>query len=174
LIGIDVATGARHPVPNFPGDAAWPALSPDGKWLAYAQAPNGTSQNEIYVSPWPALDRRWQVSDSGGTGPVWTRNGRELIFVQRVGADSLHNPITRVYAAEVGDLASSAPGRPRLLFTAPMCISNPLRCYDVSTDGSHIFSVRLLSTPAPPAHMYAMANWFTQLRALSAQAEAHK
>jgi eukaryotic-like serine/threonine-protein kinase len=174
LMGIDVASGAQHAVPNFPSDAGWEVLSPDGKWLAYAQAPAGTSKLEVYVSSWPAMDRRWQVSDSGGTEPAWTRNGRELIFMESVGTDSLQNSIARVYAAEIGDLSSAAPGRPHLLFTAPNVISDPHRAYDVSADGSHFFTVRLLPTRPAPAQMYAMANWFTQLRALSAQAEAHK
>lgn len=57
-----------------------PALSPDGRWLAYASIESG--QWEIYVQPFPALERgRWQVSRGGGTGPMWGNSGKELFYV---------------------------------------------------------------------------------------------
>jgi Tol biopolymer transport system component len=176
LVGIDLDTGARHAVPNYPSGVVWPTLSPDGKWLAYGQVTPDTRQTEVYVSPWPKLDRRGQVSDSGGGEPAWTRDGRELIYVQlsSVQLSSTDTVGNRLYAVEMDHLPSGAPGRPHLLFTAFLGNTTPLRSYDVSADGSHFYTVRFLPTQAAPAHMYAMANWFSELRALSAQAEARK
>jgi Tol biopolymer transport system component len=46
-----------------------PAVSPDGRWLAYSSAESGTA--EVYVRPFPdAATARWQFSASGGTNPV--------------------------------------------------------------------------------------------------------
>ena len=46
------------------------ALSPDGRWLAYNS--NETGQYEVYVQPFPDVDRgKWQVSTDGGEWPVW-------------------------------------------------------------------------------------------------------
>lgn len=57
-----------------------PALSPDGRWLAYGSVESG--QWEIYVQPFPALETgRWQVSHGGGTGPLWAKSGKELFYV---------------------------------------------------------------------------------------------
>ena len=57
-----------------------PAMSPDGRWLAYAS--NETGQSAIYVQPFPNMDDgKWLVStDSIGRGPVWSPDGRELFY----------------------------------------------------------------------------------------------
>jgi Tol biopolymer transport system component len=39
-------------------------FSPDGKWMAYSS--NETGNSEIYVSPFPNADSKWQVSRGGG------------------------------------------------------------------------------------------------------------
>jgi serine/threonine-protein kinase len=57
-----------------------PALSPDGRWLAYASDESGI--NEVYVRPFPdAAAGRWQVSNGGGTEPRWSRDGREIFYL---------------------------------------------------------------------------------------------
>ncbi len=56
-----------------------PALSPDGKWLAYASDESG--RYEVFVRPYPDVNAgRWQVSANGGTEPQWSHNGRELFY----------------------------------------------------------------------------------------------
>ena len=55
-----------------------PAISPDGRWLAYTS--NESGRQEVYVRPYPAGAGRWQVSDNGGGYPRWARNGRELFY----------------------------------------------------------------------------------------------
>jgi serine/threonine-protein kinase len=56
-----------------------PALSPDGRWLAYTSSESG--RNEVYVRPFPDVEAgRWQVSRDGGTEPAWSHSGRELFF----------------------------------------------------------------------------------------------
>ena len=56
-----------------------PALSPDGRWLAYAS--NESGRYEVYVRPFPDANAgRWQVSRNGGNEPVWAHNGRELFY----------------------------------------------------------------------------------------------
>jgi len=54
------------------------AFSPDGRWLAYADAESGAY--EVYVRAFPDKGRRWLVSNGGGTMPLWSRNGRELFY----------------------------------------------------------------------------------------------
>jgi Tol biopolymer transport system component len=57
-----------------------PALSPDGRWLAYISDESGG--NEVYVRPFPATTTgRWQVSNGGGYSPVWSPDSRELFFI---------------------------------------------------------------------------------------------
>ena len=47
-----------------------PAISPDGRWLAYQSDESGRA--EVYVRPFPAVDQgRWTISTGGGTEPRW-------------------------------------------------------------------------------------------------------
>ncbi len=67
-------------------DEYMPALSPDGKWIAYVSVESG--REEVFVRPFPAVEQgRTQVSIAGGAHPVWSASGRELYYVER--ADTL-------------------------------------------------------------------------------------
>ncbi|HEV2291630.1 MAG TPA: protein kinase [Gemmatimonadales bacterium] len=80
--------GDTTPVPLVMGTAITdlPTLSPDGRWFAYSSMESG--QPEVFVRPFPrAGDGRWQVSLSGGVAPRWTRDGRQLYFID--GSDNL-------------------------------------------------------------------------------------
>ena len=60
-----------------------PALSPDGRWIAYVS--DETGHREVYVTSFPDMTSgRWQVSTDGGVKPLWTADGR-LFFVDRNG-----------------------------------------------------------------------------------------
>ena len=56
-----------------------PALSPDGRWLAYVSRETGAPQ--VFVRPFPGVqDGKWQISSEGALDPVWSADGRELFF----------------------------------------------------------------------------------------------
>jgi len=56
-----------------------PALSPDGRWLAYVSRETGAPQ--VFVRPFPGVqDGKWQISSEGALDPVWSGDGRELFF----------------------------------------------------------------------------------------------
>ena len=57
-----------------------PALSPDGRWLAYTS--NETGRADVYVRPFPDVESdKVRVSTDGGSGPLWAHSGTELFFV---------------------------------------------------------------------------------------------
>jgi serine/threonine-protein kinase len=60
------------------GNENHPALSPDGRWLAYTSDRSG--QYEIYLRPYPDLDGLQKISTAGGMGPLWRSDSRELYF----------------------------------------------------------------------------------------------
>jgi serine/threonine-protein kinase len=73
--------GDTMPVPLVvsPAEETGPAISHDGRWLAYAA--DETGRKEIYVRPFPNTDEgKWLVSSNGGTEPAWARSGRELFY----------------------------------------------------------------------------------------------
>jgi Tol biopolymer transport system component/DNA-binding winged helix-turn-helix (wHTH) protein len=55
-----------------------PAFSPDGHWIAYRSDESGTV--EIYVQPFPGPGGKRQISIGGGIYPIWSSNGRELLY----------------------------------------------------------------------------------------------
>jgi serine/threonine-protein kinase len=108
----DIVLARRGDTTTTPlmADAAFaeinPALSPDGRWLAYAS--NESGRFEVYVRPFPDVNaRRVQVSQAGGTEPRWAHSGRELFF--RNGAHAL-------VAATVVPAATFTLGRQTVLF----------------------------------------------------------
>ena len=88
-----------------------PAISRDGRWLAYSS--NETGRHEIFVRPFPDVAAgKWQVSVGGGIQPVWAHNGRELFFA---------DPVTRELKAAEFTTTSATFQRARLttLFEIP-------------------------------------------------------
>jgi serine/threonine-protein kinase len=64
---------------------AAPAVSPDGRWLAYVSNESGTDQ--VYVRPMDSSrGGRWQVSLHGPGLPRWSHDGRKLFYLT---ADSM-------------------------------------------------------------------------------------
>jgi serine/threonine-protein kinase len=114
-------------------------VSPDGRWIAYESDESG--QFEIYVRVYPETGNgRWQISSQGGTRPVWSRNGRELFFLD--GADRL-NAATIETTAGGGFAAGSSR---RLLdaayFPGFSSRGTLLRGYDVSPDGRRFLMIK--------------------------------
>ncbi|HEX4826220.1 MAG TPA: protein kinase [Candidatus Polarisedimenticolaceae bacterium] len=75
--------GPPRKLGDLPNGVTRIALSPDGRWLAYACDASGRS--EIYVRPFPNGSGTWQISRNGGESPAWASHGGELSFQRRSG-----------------------------------------------------------------------------------------
>lgn len=53
-------------------------FSPDGAWVAYDSDESGS--REVYVVDFPKAERKWRVSRDGGSRPIWSQDGTEIIF----------------------------------------------------------------------------------------------
>jgi serine/threonine protein kinase len=128
-------------------------FSPDGRWIAYVSDESGRMQ--VYVRPYPALDRRWPISTEGGTSPMWNRNGRELFY--RNG--------DKMMAVDVGGGSDLTLSAPRLLFEQPYAFGQTITLpnYDVSPDGKRFLMVK----DEPGAgRLNVVLNWFEELKRL--------
>ena len=76
--GTGLRAGKPDPFLQTSFDERHPSFSPDGRWMAYDSNESGSFQ--VYVRAFPDKGGKWQISNSGGVYPVWSRNGRELFF----------------------------------------------------------------------------------------------
>lgn len=130
-----------------------PALSPDGRWLAYASNEAG-QRYEVYVAPFPGTGSTVMISSGGGTEPRWSRDGRELFFESG----------GRLMASPIPPGASFIPGTPRALFS----LSGYRRArnrqqYDVGPDGRFIM-IREVGGGMAQSTVY-VENWLAELLA---------
>ena len=116
-----------------PADEVSPALSPDGRWMAYAS--NESGRYEISVRPFPGMGARYPVSLAGGTEPVWSPRSDELFY--RAGPTLM--------AAEIRAGTTFEIGRRVALFSNDDFQTDPTHAgYDVAPDGRHFVMVRRL------------------------------
>jgi serine/threonine-protein kinase len=134
-----------------------PALSPDGRWLAYAS--NESGRYEVYVRPYPNTDGgRWEVSRNGGGEPLWSHTGRELFY--RDGSGGL-------VSATVNPGSTFALGDQKVLFPAgPFMSDNSHRQYDVTPDDRRFVFVRFVGGPAAAGEtkLIMVENWLSDIR----------
>ena len=133
----------------------YPELSPDGKWLAYVSTEAGTP--EVYVQAFPAGGDKIRVSTNGASEPIWTANGKELLF--RSGA--------KFFSAAVRSTAPLRIDSARELFESKPGEydgTTPLRDWDATADGRRFVLARVVqSKEQPVAHLNLIANWTRDL-----------
>jgi eukaryotic-like serine/threonine-protein kinase len=54
------------------------AVSPDGRWIAYAS--NETGRYEVWLEPLPRTTVRYRITTGGGSHPLWFPDGRSISF----------------------------------------------------------------------------------------------
>ena len=102
--------------PGYQGESRF---SPDGRWIAYSSDHAG--RPEVYVMPYPSLDKKITVSANGGFNPRWSADSKSIFYMS-----------DRERALVAVDM-SRAPeiGTPRTLFQ----LGDLMEGYDVAPDG---------------------------------------
>ena len=122
-----------------------PAVSPDGRWLAYVSDQSGRA--EVYITPFPTPGGTWQVSIDGGSAPRWMPDGRAIVFEKN----------QRYFEVALEIAPRPRPGKPRLLFEGPY--DNE---YCIARDG-RIAIIR--EGPRPTAtQFHVVLNWAEELK----------
>jgi hypothetical protein len=135
-----------------------PALSPDGRWLAYVS--NRTGQNEVWVKGYPdGVPVR--VSRNGGYEPRWALDARELFYVQG----------RSMMAVGIETESEFSFGAPVELFTGPDLLDavSFVSSYDVARDGRFL----MIQSPASvdggvpvQSSIVVVRNWTEELKRL--------
>jgi dipeptidyl aminopeptidase/acylaminoacyl peptidase len=143
---VPVGGGAPQPLVTTPFADVQGAVSPDGRWIAYASDESG--RFEVYVdrildrSPGPGARER--VSSGGGSDPRWTRNGQELFFRR---GSAIH------VATPASGRGQNAAATTSMVFDTRAAV----RSFDVTGDGQRFLLSLPAETPPPPARL--ILNW---------------
>lgn len=160
----------EHPRPGKPrqivatptADTA-PAISPDGKWIAYSSLESG--RQEIYVLPFPPpadgrVASKSQVSVDGGQHPSWSRTARELFF------DTIDGHIMVAGYKTSGE--SFMAEKPRAWSSVQIVAGSPASwSFDLAPDGRHVMA--LVNPGATGEHsnsvrLNVLLNFFDEVR----------
>jgi eukaryotic-like serine/threonine-protein kinase len=114
-----------------------PALSPDGRYMAYVTDESG--QAEVVIVSFPDATGKRQLSTQGGTEPLWSRDGTELFY--RSGRRVMRVDLSR---------GPAAAGIPTTLFEGAYVAGTvTLANYDVSADATRFLMIVAEVPPAP-------------------------
>jgi serine/threonine-protein kinase len=167
VLRLTLADKKLTPLLNSSFRESDPAISPDGRWMAYTSTESG--RPEIYVRPYPSGSGRWQISDNAGAYPRWSRNGKELFY-------RIDGGVMGASVDTSGD--SIRTGKPVQLFTGAfrgglggLSISgNTFSDYDVSADGQSF--VMFPATEAESTNrgvVTVVTRWFDDLAKTAAR-----
>jgi Tol biopolymer transport system component/tRNA A-37 threonylcarbamoyl transferase component Bud32 len=133
------------------GDAA-AAFSPDGRWLAFES--NESGRLEIYVRPFPASGTggKVPVSNNGGTWPIWSSKGHEILY------RSGDQVMAVAYTATADSFSAD---KPRVVMTTPGTSPG----FDVAPDGRLLVMIPTLAAGTTAEHtLMFVQNFFDELR----------
>jgi Tol biopolymer transport system component len=122
-----------------PATEVFPSFSPDGRWMAYVSDESGTLQ--VYVRAFPDKGGKWQISNTGGGYPMWSRNGHDLFF------ETLDNHIMVAAYAVKGD--SFVVDKPREWSEKQLGgggMLNAVKNVDLAPDGKRIIALMPVET----------------------------
>ena len=126
-------------------------ISPDGKWLAYSSDESGRS--EIYIQAFPEPGIRRQISLSGGTGPRWQADGKELVYVA---------PDGMIMSAGLGDDPTRETATITPLFKITRRFEDHAGDFDMTLDGKTFLVNEPLESPGTSA-LTLQLNWLERL-----------
>jgi hypothetical protein len=130
-------------------------LSPGRQWLAYESDRSG--RFEIWVGPFPpGAGAPVRVSQDGGRQPVWSRDGKELFYLQ---ADRL------MAVAVKGRAKRFEFDRAVELFRVPYVVEG---AYDVAADGRFLIiqPTGVSGAAHAPGEIVVVQNWDQELKRL--------
>ena len=151
-----VASPGQEPDPrpllDTQADEQWSTFSPDGRFIVYQSASSPGADPDIVVRPFPEVDEgQWRVGS--GRRPVWSADGREILYVTDDG-------ISRVAVSADVESAALSLDRPSELLDMPGVSS-----FDLSPDGQRLV-IHRLPVDTAAREIRIVQNWFEELKRL--------
>jgi serine/threonine-protein kinase len=135
----------------------YPEFSPDGRWIAYVSPESGTFQ--IYVQPYPGPGEKVRISTTESTQPIWTANGREILF---------RGNSQEFFAAAVKSFNPFQTEDPHVVYSEKsggFSSTTPVRAWDAIPDGQRLIVTRdEESKDKPVTQLQIVLNWAEELK----------
>jgi len=130
-----------------------PAVSPNGKFIAYCSDETGVE--EVYVRQFPSGSGRVKISPGLGFYPKWSPDGTELFYTDGAG---------KYYSVAIDTTDGVlTPSAPTLMFELPDALYSDL--YNVAPNGQRFLFRRFQGgEPDKRRHPTVVVNWFAELR----------
>jgi len=157
-IWVSESGGSPRPLIQTPFNEYWPRLSPDGRFLSYSSDESG--RDEVYVQPFPEVNRRWLVSTNGGREALWSRDGKTIFYRE-------DDKMMSVAVETAPDFSAASP---KVLFENPAYHRNFTSGefnYDVAPDGRFLMIRR--EDALVDLHVNVVLNWTEELKRLVAR-----
>ena len=125
-------------------------FSPNSRWVAYVSDESGKA--EVYLSPFPSGEGKWQVSQGGGLLPQWSRDGSTLYYVADVA------PVARLMEVSIKPVSN------RLEISAPREIFRTMGSmeFSVASESKRFLVDKLEQTESPPLTL--VTQWTADLK----------
>ena len=159
------SAGKPEPFLATPAHEIDPAISPDGRWLAYVSEESAVDalSARLFVRRYrpgaPASGGQWQISDSRARFPVWSSDGKQIFFRSGAGL------IMVADCTASGD--SFTAGKPREWSSATVYITSSFQDFDIFPGGRRAVVVNIPvgdKTGAIPGHVNVLLNFFDELK----------
>jgi Tol biopolymer transport system component len=144
---VDLEGGEPTLLLGTPAREASCALDTDETWLAFESAAEGSIQ--VYVTPYPGVQERINVSQGPGAEPRWSQDGSELYFLRG----------NQLWAVSRPAAGADWPA-PRPLFTLDFASDE----YDTLPDGRFLAVERVDWDDT--VDVVVVENWFEELKRL--------
>jgi serine/threonine-protein kinase len=157
---VDVRDRAVRPIADTRFGEGSAKFSPDGKWVAYSSSESGRPQ--IYVQAFPGPGPKIQISNDGGTDPIWRRSGGELYY----------RALTGMMVVTVTTTPDFRASTPRVLWKGQYSRGLGSSCgmpgvassnYDVTADGQRFLMVRD-DDDVTATRIVVVLNWVEDLK----------
>jgi serine/threonine-protein kinase len=154
LWAFDADARRAMPFRRTAANEQFPALSPDGRWVAYRSDESG--RLDVYAEAFPGGGSRVQLSVDGGTEPIWAATGQEVFYrnagrlmsvaVKAGSALSAAVPAALFEGAFLGASAFGPPG------------------YAATADGQHFYFLRGSAAAPTPRRINVIVNWLEEFK----------
>lgn len=137
------------------------AVAPDSRYAAYGTADSTQRQVFVQTFPDPSLGK-WPLSGLGGGFARWSRDGKEIFFVDAQGR-LVVTPVRPGPRFEVGEAKVLFPLQGFLADAFRPGGANQGYPYDVTPDGQRFVTIRL-PAEMPRASLTVLAHWNAAMR----------